>query len=80
MILLGYFMVSHLKFPSSRQLHFQVSSFQMVFWIVLVAVTLFYGILHHFAAIFLAVCWMYIFVSLLICFKRRFLGEKALNQ
>ena len=71
MTLLGYFMVSQLKFPSSRQLYFKVSNFRMVFLIVVAAMTFFYGVLHHFAAVFLAVCWGYILVSLLLSVKRR---------
>ena len=52
MIVIGYFMVSGWKFPSLKNLHIRVASFQVVFFTVIAAVFIIFGLLTHFALIF----------------------------
>ena len=60
MIILGYFMVSRWKFPSSKALHFRVPSFQLVFVTVILAIFVFYGILYFFSIMLAVLTWGYI--------------------
>lgn len=77
MLFLGYLMVSRWKFPSIKRLHFRVKSFQVVFVLVLLAVMLFYGILHHFPTVFLLVSWSYVFMGLALSVIRLISGRKS---
>ncbi len=77
MILLGYFMISRWKFPSLKNLHIRVKSFQMVFLTVLSAVLIVYGFLHHFAVVFFAVAWAYLLVALILSIIRLVSGQKS---
>jgi CDP-diacylglycerol---serine O-phosphatidyltransferase len=63
LLLIGYFMISRWKFPSLKSLHVRVASFQMVFYTVMAAVCIFYGLLHHFVIVFFGFSWLYLFVA-----------------
>jgi CDP-diacylglycerol--serine O-phosphatidyltransferase len=76
MIILGYFMISRWRFPSLKSLQIKVKSFQVVFLTVLAAVFIFYGILHHFPLIFLAVSWLYLIVSWILSIVRVIAGKR----
>jgi len=77
MLLLGYLMVSRWKFLSIKRLHFHVKSFQVVFFIVLGAVLLFYGVIHHFAVVSVFLSWSYILVALALSVIRLIAGRKS---
>lgn len=77
LILLGYLMVSRWKFPSLKTLHLRVASFQLVVFTVVVAVVIFYGILHHFALIFFAASWGYIVLALILSGVRLVSGKRS---
>lgn len=77
MIFLGYLMVCRWKFPSLKTLRLKVASFQQVFFIVLIAVVIFYGVLHHFALVFFAVSWIYIFAALTLSLIRLVTGKRS---
>lgn len=77
MIILGYLMVSRWKFPSIKSLHFRVRSFHLVFITVIAAVFLLYGIIYHFAAVFVAVSWIYPIVALTLSMIRLIAGRKS---
>jgi len=77
MLLLGYLMVSRWKFLSMKRLHFHVKSFQVVFFLVLGAVLLFYGIIHHFAFVAFVLSWSYILVALTLSVIRLIAGRKS---
>jgi len=77
MLLLGYLMVSRWKFLNAKHLTFHVKNFQVVFFIVLGAVLLFYGILNHFALTLFLLAWSYIFVALALSVIRVIAGRKA---
>lgn len=77
MIILGYFMISRWKFPSLKRLHIRVASFQMVFITVLVAVLIFFGILHHFAVVFFCISWAYLIIAWVLSIIRLISGKKS---
>lgn len=77
MIILGYFMVSRLKFPSAKVLHFRIPSFQLVFFTVLFAIAILYGILYYFPPILLAFTWSYVILGIILGIIRRIAGKKS---
>jgi CDP-diacylglycerol--serine O-phosphatidyltransferase len=77
MIVLGYFMVSRWKFPSSKVLHFRVPSFQLVFLTVIVAIFIIYGILYFLPVMLAVVTWGYIFLAWVLSLIRVIAGKKS---
>ena len=77
MIVLGYFMVSRWKFPSSKALHFRVPSFQLVFVTVILAVFVFYGILYFFPIMLAVVSWSYVVLGWTLSLIRIIAGKKS---
>ncbi len=77
MLIVAYFMVSRWKFPSLKTFHIRVSSFGTVFVTVFAAVLIFYGLLHHFAAIFFFLSWLYLIVAWIIAIIRKIAGRKS---
>lgn len=77
MIILGYFMISRWKFPSLKSLHIRVSSFQIVFFTVLIAVVIFFGVLHHFALVFFVLSWLYPIIAWTLSIIRLISGRKS---
>ena len=76
LIVLGYFMISRWKFPSVKSLRVRVASFRVVFLIVIIAVLIFYGLLHHFALIFVVMTWSYVIVAWVLSIIRVLSGRK----
>lgn len=77
MIVLGYFMVSRWKFPSSKALHFRVPSFQLVFVTVFLAIFVFYGILYFFSIMLVVLTWGYILLGGTLSLIRLIAGKKS---
>lgn len=77
LIVLGYFMISRWKFPSLKSLHIRVASFKIVFFTVVSAVFLFYGLLHHFAVVFFCSAWAYLVVTGVLSLIRLISGRKS---
>ncbi|HEX2583131.1 MAG TPA: CDP-alcohol phosphatidyltransferase family protein [Chlamydiales bacterium] len=77
MIVIGYLMVSRLKFPSLKVLHFRVPSFHLAFLTVVVAVLFLYGILYFFSIILAVIAWLYVGVALLLSLIRLIAGKKS---
>lgn len=77
MILLGYFMISRWKFPSLKTLHIRVASFQVVLITAVIAVLIFYSILHHFPVIFFLISWGYLLVAFVLSIIRLISGKKS---
>lgn len=77
LVLLGYFMVCRLKFPSMKTLRVRVASFRLVFLTVLVAVIFSYGLLHHFAVVFFFFSWAYVVIALILSAIRLISGRKS---
>ncbi|MBA3816195.1 MAG: CDP-alcohol phosphatidyltransferase family protein [Parachlamydiaceae bacterium] len=77
MIVLGYFMISRWKFPSLKNLHIRVASFQVVFVTVVTAALLFYGLLHHFAVVFFCCSWAYLGIAGVLSLIRLISGRKS---
>lgn len=76
-IVLGYFMVSRFKFPSAKFLHFRVPSFQLVFFVVIAAFFMLYGVLYFFPFALAAVSWIYIFLGWSLALTRAILGKRS---
>ncbi len=77
MIVLGYFMVSRWKFPSSKALHFRVPSFQLVFFTVILAVFVIYGVLYFLPVMLFAITWGYILLAWILSLIRLIAGKKS---
>ncbi|HRW58091.1 MAG TPA: CDP-alcohol phosphatidyltransferase family protein [Chlamydiales bacterium] len=77
LVILGYFMLSRLKFPSLKALHFKVPSFHLAFLSVLVAVVFLYGILYFFPIVLAIVSWGYFVVALILSTIRLIAGKKS---
>lgn len=77
MIVLGYFMVSRWKFPSSKVLHFRVPSFQLVFVTVILAIFLLYGVLYFFPIMLAVVAWSYVVLGWTLSIIRLIAGKKS---
>lgn len=77
MIVLGYFMVSRWKFPSSKALHFRVPSFQLVFLTVILAIFVFYGALYFFPVMLFVITWFYVVIGWLLSLIRIIAGKKS---
>lgn len=77
MIVLAYFMISRWKFPSLKALHFRVSSFHLVFFTVLLAIFILYGILYFFPLVLAAVTWCYILIGWTLSIIRFIAGKKS---
>jgi CDP-diacylglycerol--serine O-phosphatidyltransferase len=77
MIVLGYFMVSRWKFPSSKALNFRVPSFQLVFLTVIVAIFIIYGVLYFLPVMLAVITWTYILVAWVLSLIRVIAGKKS---
>lgn len=77
LIILGYCMISRWKFPSVKALHIRVSSFRILFFTVICAAILFYGLLHHFAIVFFLFSWSYIAIAMVLSLIRLISGKKS---
>ncbi|MCB1118410.1 MAG: CDP-alcohol phosphatidyltransferase family protein [Chlamydiia bacterium] len=72
MILIGYLMISRIQFPSVKTLQIRVASFQMLFASILVAVLIFWGLLHNFPLMFVIASWSYVLIAFVFAFAKRF--------
>ena len=77
MVILGYFMVSRWKFPSSKALHFRVPSFQLVFLTVMLAIFVIYGVLYFLPVMLSVVTWGYIVLGWALSLIRVIAGKKS---
>lgn len=76
MTVLGYLMISKLKFPSTKGLQIRVRSFRLVFITVVASVLIFYGMLHHFSLMFFFVSWCYVLTALTLSALRIITGKR----
>ena len=76
LVLIGYFMVSRWKFPSLKNLNLRVASFQVVFFTVITAVFVIYGLLNYFSVVFFAIAWGYLAVAWILSVARLIAGKK----
>lgn len=77
LIFLGYCMISRWKFPSVKTLEIRVASFRTVFFTVLGAVLIFYGILHYFSLVFMVLSWSYVFIAWTLAIIRKLAGRRS---
>ena len=76
-IVFGYFMVSRFKFPSAKFLHFRVPSFQLVFFAVIFAFFLLYGVVYFFPIALAVAAWCYVLLGWLLIVIRLIAGKKS---
>ncbi len=76
-ILIGYLMVSHIKYPSAKMLHFRVPSFQLIPIGVFFAFFLIYGVLYFFPIALALLAWIYVALGLLLFVSRLIVGKKS---
>lgn len=76
MVLIGYLMISRWKFPSIKAVHIKVGSFRKVILTVIIAVLLFYGILHNFPLTFLIITWGYVILATVLYLFRVIAGRR----
>lgn len=76
-IIVGFLMVSKLKFPSLRSLHIRVPSLHLLIATVIGAIFILYGILYRFPLALFIVFWGYIAVSLILGLVRKIVGRKS---
>ena len=79
MVLLGYCMVSRWKFPSVKALEIKVASFQTLFFTVIAAALIFYGILHHTSLMFVFISWGYIILAFVLSIIRLMAGRNSMT-
>lgn len=77
LIVIGYFMISRWKFPSLKNLHIRVASFQVVLFTVIAAVFIIVGLLTQFAAVFFFLSWAYLIVAWVLSLARLIAGKKT---
>lgn len=76
MFFLGYLMVSRWAFPSVKFLRLRLSSFRFVFFVVVAAVCLFYGVFHYFPYTFAILSWGYILISFFLSLIKKCIGSR----
>ena len=77
-VIVAYLMVSKIRFPSLKSIHFQrPRSFRNIFIGSLLAIGIFYGLFYFLSIFLLVVAWGYIIVSLLFAFRRLILRKKT---
>ena len=77
MFVLGYLMVCRLKFPSLKMLDFRVPSFHLIFFTVVAAVFVLYGLLYFFPLVLALVSWAYILLAMVLSIIRLIAGKKS---
>lgn len=77
MIVLGYFMVSRWKFPSSKVLHLRLPSFHLVFFTVLSAIFFLYGVLYFLPSMLTVFSWSYVLLGWTLSIIRLIAGKKS---
>jgi len=77
MIVLGYLMISKWKFPSLKTLHVRVPSFHLIFFTVLVAMFVLYGIFYYLPIILLVGSVGYILTGCILTIIRLIAGKKS---
>ncbi|MCH9611826.1 MAG: hypothetical protein S4CHLAM102_03000 [Chlamydiia bacterium] len=85
MIFIGYAMINRWRFPSLKNMHFRVPSFNRLFLGVIGSVAIFYGLLYYFPILYVGISWSYILaaIGLTIYAKirmRRLSMEESLDQ
>lgn len=77
MILIGYLMISHWKFPSVKTLSFRTSRTPLVLFSMLFAIVIVYGVIYNFELLFFALCWGYMLVGFFLSLVKRMIGKKS---
>lgn len=76
-ILLSYFMVSRLKFPSAKLLNVRVKTFSLAVMSAIASLGLLYGLLHSIEIVALLLTWGYIILALVLGLARQIAGRRS---
>lgn len=76
-LFIGFLMVSKCKFLSLKALRLKIDSFYLVFFMVIVAIFVLYGIIHHFSIVLFVVFWGYLFLGCILTLIRLIAGKKS---
>ncbi|NGX50424.1 MAG: hypothetical protein K1060chlam2_00270 [Chlamydiae bacterium] len=77
MVVLGYLMISRWKFPSLKSLHVPVPSFPLIFFTVIIALFILYGIFYFLPLVLLVCSLGYILVGCTLTLIRIIAGKKS---
>jgi len=77
MVVLGYLMISKWKFPSLKSLHFRVPSFHLIFFAVLIAIFILYGVFYFLPLVLLVCSLGYIIMGCTLTVIRMIAGKKS---
>lgn len=77
MIFVGYLMVSRLRFPSLKSVHFKLHSVQLLFLATIVTILVIYGIIYSLSLLLIVFSWGYILVGILLSIIRKIKGRKS---
>ncbi len=69
-LFLGYLMVSRWKFPALKNFHFKVPSFDWIFFSVILAIGIFYGVLYYLPIGVLVLANGYLFFGIILTILR----------
>lgn len=71
LLLLAYFMISRIFFPSLKKLRWKVPSFGAILLVVALAIFFFYGVLYWLAPTFFIFAWGYLLLGPFICWVKK---------
>jgi CDP-diacylglycerol--serine O-phosphatidyltransferase len=77
MIFIAYLMISRWRFASIKTLRIKIPSFQLMFFTVVGAIALLYGILHYLSIVIIVLFWGYIIIGLILSIVRKIAGRKS---
>lgn len=77
MVVIAYLMISRWRFASIKTLRIKIPSFQLMFFTVVGAIALLYGLLHYLSIVVIVLSWGYIIVGLILSIVRKFAGRKS---
>lgn len=76
-IIVGYLMVSPIKYPSAKMLHIRVPSFLLILVGVFLAFFLIYGVLYFFPLTMALLTWIYVLLGLVLLVIRLIMGKNS---
>jgi len=64
-LFVGYLMVSKLRFPSLKSIHFKIPSFQLIFFATILACFILYGLLYSLPILLMILSWGYVLLGII---------------
>ena len=76
MVIIGYFMVSHIYFPSIKSLQFRVPQFNYVLFASVFTVLIIYGLLYFLPVLLIIFSWSYLILGISLTSYRYFKKQR----